>query len=144
MNWNVVLDNKEYIDKTCRLMIRNTSLDVEDFIQQVYISVATNYASFDPNRGSFSTFVYWRVMSIKRSCLYRHNKNKSSQINENTGNDYHIEMEYKAELSLLYDTLSKTEKEVVDDMLGKITLDLKYQTKMARLYRLRDRICNEI
>ena len=144
MNWDVVLENQEYIKKTCMILIKNTKLDVEDFVQQVYINIATNYENFDPEKGTFNTFVYWRIMSTRRACMYRQSKHAGKPVQYDLPSNDHILMEQKAEISLIRERVSVIDREIIDDMLGKIDLDIKYQAKRARMYRLRAKIKDEV
>lgn len=143
MHWNVVLDNKAYIDYISKILIKNTQLEVEDFLQQVYINIATHYELFDSSRGSFQTFVYWRIMSTRRLCLLsRKNDYNNVQLDYELASKDHEKMEASVELSCLYDKVSDKEREAFDKiLLGYETKDSKdYFTTRTRIYRLRDKI----
>ena len=144
-NWDVVLENQSYIKKTARNLAKNTKLDVEDFTQQVYINIATNYYLFDPKKGTFNTFVYWRVMATRKACLYNRNKHTNSyQLKEDISSNAFKEMEIKIEYNDIYRKLSFLEKEAFDTYIQGISrkdLPMNYHARNARIYRLRDRLC---
>ena len=147
MNWDVVLENKAAINGLSRKLIRNTNLDVEDFIQQVYINIASNYHNFDPMRGSFYNFLYWRIMATRKACLYQM-KNQNNLVHLNPSYDLPSnsfeKMEIQVEYNNIYNKISDLEREAFDSVVqGTSRKDLKmnYYTRNQRIYRLRDKLC---
>ena len=148
MNWKTIIDNKALIDKTARNIVRGSSLNVEDFLQQVYINIAENLDTFDPSKGSFSTFVYWRIRATKKSMLKKFMKHSTnSELSYDLGTEGHTEIENKVELSIVMSKMTEGEIFAAQTVLDGIKKkDLKeqagisYFARQARLYRFRDRL----
>ena len=147
-NWTVVLENQSYIKKIARNLAKNTNLDVEDFTQQVYINIATHYYLFNPMKGTFNTFIYWRVMATRKACLYNKAKHKHTyQLKEEMSSNALKEMEIKIEYNDIYRKLSFLEKEAFDTYIEGISrkdLPMNYHARNARIYRLRDKLCQTV
>ena len=76
--------------------------------------------------------------------MYRQSKHAGKPVQYDLPSNDHILMEQKAEISLIRERVSVIDREIIDDMLGKIDLDIKYQAKRARMYRLRAKIKDEV
>jgi RNA polymerase sigma factor (sigma-70 family) len=147
--WEFVLDNKSIIKQYCRNLTQGTSLDIEDFVQQSYINIASSYSSFDKDRGTPRTFIWWRCRLTKRNSIRRKYKagSLSGSIEPTSTCD---DIENKASISILLSKLDDKDtiacKSFLDDLsredISK-NLGITYAARNMRIYRLRDRMKNE-
>lgn len=146
--WGFVTDNKGTITRYCRVLAQGTSLDLNDFIQQSIVNIATSFSSFDEKRGTVKTFIWWRIRLTKRNLLrsiYKMgiptpNPAESMVISETS-------IENKTSVSILLSKLNQKDRLACESYLRGLSKDsiqeqcgISYATRNMRMYRLREKL----
>ena len=148
--WNFVLQYKNIIKYYCMGLRQGTSLDLDDLVQQSFVNIATSYKSFDKERGTPKTFIWWRCRLTKRNAIRRSYKantinvdtleNMRSSVDEET-------IERKASVSILLSKLDDKDRLACESFLDDYSkkeirehLGISYASRNMRLYRLKGKI----
>ena len=146
--WLFVTENRSIINRYCKVLVQGTSLDLNDFIQQSIVNIAVAYGSFDKDRGTVKTFIWWRIRLTKRNLvrsIYKMgiptpNPAASMFISEES-------IENKTSVSILLSKLNEKDRLACESYLRGLSKDsiqeecgISYATRNMRMYRLREKL----
>jgi RNA polymerase sigma factor (sigma-70 family) len=149
--WNFVIEHKSIIRYYCMGLQQGTSLDLDDLVQQSFVNIATSFATFDKDRGTPKTFIWWRCRLTKRNALRRSYKMNTTNI-ETIKNviDQSVDansIENNASISILLSKLEKKDRLACESFLQDLSkeeikekLGISYASRNMRIYRLRGKI----